>query len=161
MGSERKPSLEAPSLRRKPKPERKSGVSERVEPATRSLTLPDGHLAAGLTGALVGAFLVLATLGGLRGCESLRGTSSCGGPGFPLLLAIVVVAWLAGAALLRLGGVQASGSISFLAVALVSVLTVLFLLDAIDDWSGAVAVLVLTVAAYLLSHWVTTAYINP
>jgi len=121
----------------------------------------DGHVVAGLTGLVVGAFLVLAAAGSLRMCESLRGTSSCGGSGIPLLAAIVLVGWLLGVGLLRWGRVDSPSSISFLAVALVSVLTVLFLLGGLDDWSGVVVVLVLTVAAYLLSHWVTTSYLDP
>lgn len=111
---------------------------------------------------MVGAFLVLGTAGGARGCEELRGTSSCGGgPGFPLLALIVAVAVVLGAVVLRRAGVRSAGSISFLSVAMVAVVSVLFLLDVIDQASGAVAVGLLTVASYLLAHWVTVRYIDP
>ncbi|MFI2707174.1 hypothetical protein ACH5WX_06480, partial [Nocardioides sp. CER28] len=131
----------------------------RGQPAARRPL--NGHLAAAGAGLVVGAFLVLATLGGLQACESIRGTTSCGGgPGFLLLVLIVVVAVVIGALLLRWAQVPSAGSISFLAVALVSVLTVLFLLDELDQVTGAVVVGVLTIASYLLAHWVTVRYID-
>ena len=130
--------------------------------APRSPRRPmNGHLAAALAGLVVGVFLVAGTYGGLQGCESVRGTTSCGGgPGFLLLLLIVVLAVVIGAAVLRATQVPSAGSISFLAVALVSVLTILFLLDSLDDLAGSVVVGILSVAAYVLSHWVTVRYID-
>jgi hypothetical protein len=122
----------------------------------------NGHLAAALTGLVVAAFLVLSTFGGLQACQSIRGTTACGGgPGFLMLILIVVLAVVIGALLLRAAHVPSAGSISFLAVALVSVLSLLFLLDSLEETSGAVAVAVLTVAAYLLAHGVTARYIDP
>jgi hypothetical protein len=121
----------------------------------------NGHVAAALAGVVVAALLVLGTYGGLQTCESVRGTSSCGGgPGFFLLVLIVVVAVVVGALVLRWAQVPSAGSISVLAVALVAVLSVLFLLDSLDELAGAVAVAVLTVAAYLLAHWVTVRFID-
>lgn len=121
----------------------------------------NGHLAAALTGVVVGVFLVLATAGGLEGCTAVRGTSSCGGgPGFLVLLLIVTLAVAVGTACLRWARVGSAGSISFLAVALTSVVSVLFLLDALDSAGGVVAVGVVTVASYALSHWVTVRYID-
>jgi hypothetical protein len=121
----------------------------------------NGHLAAALAGLVVGAFLVLATFGGFQGCESVRGTTSCGGgPGFLLLLLIVALAVALGAGVLRALGTPSAGSISFLAVALVAVLTLLFLLDSLEDITGGVVVGALTVGAYLLSHWVTVRYLD-
>lgn len=137
-----------------PRPSRK----RRARPPRGTL---NGHLAAAIAGVVVAAFLVLATVGGLQGCESARGTTSCGGgPGFLLLLLIVVLAVVIGTLVLRWAGVESAGSISFLAVALVSVMSVLFLLDSLEDVVGAVAVGLLTVASYLLSHWVTVRYID-
>jgi hypothetical protein len=189
--AERKPSLEAPSLgfrRRKrespsdrveaPAPEQAAVEQAAVEPVTagpavvsataevqgvpRQPRRPlNGHLAAAVTGVVVGAFLVVATLGGLQACQSIRGTTSCGGgPGSLLLLLIVVVAVVVGAAVLRSAGISSAGSISFLAVALVSVISVLFLLDTLDRPGGGVAVGLVTVGSYLLSHWVTVRYID-
>ncbi|SFC15667.1 hypothetical protein SAMN04487968_10489 [Nocardioides terrae] len=104
---------------------------------------------------------MLGTYGGLRGCASLRGTTSCGGgPGFLLLALIFVVTVVIGAAVLRAAKVASAGSISFLAVSLAAVLSVLFLLDTLDSVTGAVIAGVLTVAAYLLSHWVTARFID-
>lgn len=118
-------------------------------------------MAATLAGVVVGAFLVLATFGGLQACESARGTTSCGGGvGFPLLLLIVVVAVVLGALVLRWARVPSPGSISFLAVALVAAISVLFLLDALDETVGGVAVAALTVASYVLARWVTVRFVD-
>ena len=85
-----------------------------------------GRPAAVLTGLLVGGLIVAATAGSLRICTEVKGTSSCGGQGFFLLVAILVVAVLVGAALLR-ARVPEPGSTSFLAVGLLSVVALLFL----------------------------------
>jgi hypothetical protein len=130
-------------------------------PRRRSIGPVNGHVAAAVAGLVVAVFLVAATLGGLQACQSIRGTTSCGGgPGFFLLLLIVVVAVVIGTAVLRAAQVPSAGSISFLAVALVSVVSVLFLLDILDQSTGGVAVGLVTVASYLLAHWVTTRYID-
>ncbi|GAB7003601.1 hypothetical protein JCM18899A_10720 [Nocardioides sp. AN3] len=173
MGSEEeKPSLEAPRLglrrRRKPTPLSGEPSTDPQPPAVHHSPPPrtarrrlNAHLAAALAGLVVGAFLVLATLGGLNACESIRGTASCGGgPGSLLLLLIVVLAVFIGAAVLRWASVPSATSISVLAVALVSVLSMLFLTDALDQLTGAVAVGILSVAAYLLAHWVTARYLD-
>jgi hypothetical protein len=120
-----------------------------------------GRPAAVLTGLLVGALIVAATAGSLRVCTSVKGTSSCGGPGFFLLLAILVVAVLVGAGLLRAARVPEPGSTSFLAVGLLSVVTLLFLVGSIFEWWMAIVIPLVSIAAFLLSHWVTTTYIDP
>ena len=121
----------------------------------------NGRLAALIAGVVVAAFLVLATLGGLQACQSVRGTTSCGGgPGFFLLVLIVVLAVVIGTLVLRWAQVASAGSISFLAVALVAVLSGLFLLDSLDQLAGAVVVALLTVASYVLAHEVTVRYID-
>ena len=121
----------------------------------------NGRLAALIAGVVVAAFLVLATLGGLQACQSVRGTTSCGGgPGFFLLVLIVVLAVVIGTLVLRWAQVASAGSISFLAVALVAVLSGLFLLDSLDQRAGAVVVALLTVASYVLAHEVTVRYID-
>ena len=61
-----------------------------------------------------------------RGCEAVRGTSSCGGgPGFTLLVATFAVCVLLGSALLRTFLIPDPGSSSFLAVGLVAVVALL------------------------------------
>jgi hypothetical protein len=120
-----------------------------------------GRAAAVLTGLLVGALIVAATAGSLRVCTAVKGTSSCGGPGFFLLLAILIVAVLVGAALLRAARVPEPGSTSFLAVGLLSVVTLLFLVGSIFEWWMVIVIPLVSVATFLLSHWVTVTFIDP
>jgi len=120
-----------------------------------------GRPAAVLTGLLVGALIVGATAGSLRLCTEAKGTSSCGGPGFFLLVAILVVAVLVGAALLRAAAVPLPGSTSFLAVGLLSVVALLFLVGQLFEWWMIIVIPIVSVLTFLLSHWVTTTYIEP
>ena len=122
----------------------------------------DGRVAAGVTGLVVGLLVVLLTAGSLRLCESVRGVSTCGGgPGFVLLVAVMVAMVLLGGTLLRLARVPDPMSTSFLAVGLTCVLSLLFLVDVLDEWWMVVVIPVVTVATFLLSHWVTTSVIEP
>ena len=120
-----------------------------------------GSPAAVVTGLLVGGLIVAATAGSLRICTEIKGTSSCGGQGFFLLVAILVVAVLLGAALLRLAHVPEPGSTSFLAVGLLSVAALLFLVGSIFQWWMAIAIPLVSMATFLLSHWVTSTYVDP
>jgi hypothetical protein len=120
-----------------------------------------GPPAAVLTGLLVGGLIVAATAGGLRVCTAVKGTSSCGNPGFLLLCAILVVAVLVGGALLRSARVPQPGSTSFLAVGLLSVVALLFLVGQLFAWWMAIVIPLVSVATFLLSYWVTTTYIEP
>ncbi|MFA6298147.1 MAG: hypothetical protein WCS84_07670 [Nocardioides sp.] len=130
------------------------------EPRPPREPLP-GRLAAALTGVVVGLALVGATAGALRGCEAVQNTATCGSAGFPLLVAIVVLMIVLGSVLLRMLRVPDPGSTSFLAVGLVSVVALLFFIEVIDSWWMVIAIPVVSVAAYLLSHWVTTTFIEP
>lgn len=132
-----------------------------ARPADRArtrLVLP-GRLAAALTGLLVGVAGAALTYGAMAACEAVRGVSSCGGvPGFFVLVAIVVLMVLLGAGLLKAFGVKDTVSTSFLGVGIVTVLVMLLLLDVIfSAWMFA-AIPILTAAAYLLAHWVTTRF---
>jgi hypothetical protein len=151
-----------------------AGPAEPAEPATSPLTPPPapepkeprepwatGRLAAVLAGLLVGALIVGATAGGLRVCTEVKGTSSCGASGLPMLIAILVVAILVGAALLRAARVPEAGSTSFLAVGLTSVVALLFLVGQLFAWWMIIVIPIVSVATFLLSHWVTTTYIDP
>lgn len=150
--------------------ERDAGAGDEAEPE-ESAAAPRRRLpslptlgampAALLTGAVVGLLVVVLTWGALHLCEVFRGTSTCGDPGFFLLLAILVVAVLAGSAVLRAFGVPDPGSTSFLGVGLVSVVALLFLGDLLFEWWMVVAIPVVAVAAFALSHWVTTAFVEP
>jgi len=146
----------APTERPKPAKEPKPPKPARTTP------ILSGTQAAAFAGLLVGAFLVLATYGSLNLCSTVRGASTCGGSaGFPLLLAIGIVAVVGGGALLRMFRVASPVGDSFLAVALVAVLTVLFLHNHYDAWWMIIAVPVLTILAFLLAHWVSVTYIEP
>ena len=133
------------------------------EPAAKAPREPwlEGLPAALLTGLLVGTLIVGATAGSLRICTKVKGTSSCGDQGFFLLVAILVVAVLLGTVVLRLAHVPEPGSISFLAVGLLSVVTLLFLVDSIFEWWMVIAIPLVSVATFWLSHWVATTYIDP
>ena len=120
-----------------------------------------GRPAALLIGLIVGGLIVAATAGSLRVCTEVKGTSSCGGQGFFLLMAILVVAVLVGTALLRFAQVPEPGSTSFLAVGLLSVATLLFLVGSIFQWWMAIVIPLVSMVTFVLSHWVTSTYADP
>jgi hypothetical protein len=138
--------------------------AEADEPRTpRELRFPDlPPLPAVLgVGLVVGLAAVLLTYGSLRLCDAATGTASCGGgPGLLMLLAIVITLTYLGGWLLRGFGIDDAGSTSFLAVGLVTLVAMLFLVDSLDERSGAVAVPVVTVLAYALSWRVTAALVD-
>ncbi len=120
--------------------------------------LPDLGLtvAALVVGALVGLLGVVLTFLGLRGCELVTGTDSCGGPGLLVLVAILVAMVLAGAAMLRLFRVPDAGSVSFLGVGVLTVVVLVLLLDVLTSLVMVVVIPVLTAGCYALARWVTT-----
>ena len=121
-----------------------------------------GRSAALLTGILVGAGLLGLTALGLRGCEAIQGTSSCGtAPGMAFLLVIFALAVVGGRFLLKLFKIPDPGSTSFLAVGLTSVIALLFLVGQLDTWPMLIVIPALSAGAYLLSWWVTTTYVEP
>ncbi|WP_322937626.1 hypothetical protein [Nocardioides bizhenqiangii] len=117
--------------------------------------------AAAVTGAVVGAGMVLLIWLSLRGCEAVRDTSSCtGGPGFLLLVATFVVCVLLGSALLKVFSIPDPGSSSFLAVGLVAVVALLFLIDVLDHWSMLIVIPVVGVGGFLASVWITKTFVD-
>ena len=114
-----------------------------------------------VTGLLVGVLTVGATWGSLRLCEVLQGTPSCGDPGFILLVAILVAMVVVGALLLRAWGVPDPGSTSFLAVGLLAVVALLLLVDVLFEWWVIIAIPVVAMLTFTLSHWITTSVIEP
>jgi hypothetical protein len=184
---DKEPSLELPSLklpgfgrRKKSKEDAGSHVEavtpdppvepeptpapEQVLAAHRSSTDPfslpsiPGQLVAVVIGLVVGAAGALLTYLAMAGCERARGTSTCGGPGYFLLVAIVAVMVLLGALLLKAWQVSDPGSTSFLAVGLVAVVVLLTLTEVIfSAWMFVIAPVV-GAASYALSHWVTTRF---
>ncbi len=132
-----------------------------VEPRPRRELPLSGLPAAAATGVVVGALAVLlAWLAGV-GCEAVRGTSSCGGgPGFLILLLVLVTLALAGSWLLARFGVPESGSTSLLAVGIMAVLVMVFLLGSLDAWWAVIAIPVTAVVGYAVSWWVTNAVVG-
>jgi hypothetical protein len=116
------------------------------------------RVAALVTGLVVGLFGVAATSLALAGCEAMTGTSSCGGPGFFLLVAILAAMVLLGTGLLRAWKVADAGSTSFLAVGVLTVVVLLVLLDLVFSAWMFLVVPLLAAAAYALAHWVTTRF---
>ena len=53
------------------------------------------------------------------------------------------------------------GSTSFLAVGLLSAVVLLFLVGSIFEWWMIIVIPLVSVATFLLSHWVATTYIDP
>lgn len=120
-----------------------------------------GRSAAAATGAVVGVLVVALTWLSLRLCEVLQGTPSCGNPGFFLLLAIMVAMVVLGGAMLRAAGAPDPTSTAFLAVGLLCVVALLFLIDALMSPWMAVVIPLVSIGAFVLSHWVTTAVVEP
>jgi hypothetical protein len=117
--------------------------------------------AAALTGAVVGLLLVGLMWAGLESCDFLIGTSSCGGGGVAMWLAILVLVVIVGRFLLRWFGLDEAGSTSFLGVGLTAVVILLLLSPFLEDPWMALVMPVVSAAAYALSHWVTTAFVEP
>ena len=139
--------------------ERPSPPDERVETAPSAPVL-SGPVAAAATGLVVGLLMVGLSWGSLRLCEVARGTSSCGQPGFVVLLAILVLLVVAGRLLLRSLGVPDAGSISFLGVGVIAVVTLLFLVGALFEWWIVLVLPAVSVASFALAHWVSTAFVE-
>jgi hypothetical protein len=133
-----------------------------VRKASRVGSLPaiGGQAAAIVTGLVVGALLVGLVWGSLRLCEVVRGTSSCGQPGFLVLLAILVLLVLVGRSLLKGFGVDDAGSTSFLGVGVVAVVVLLFLSGQLFEWWTALVVPAAAAVSFALAHWVSTAFVE-
>lgn len=160
----RLPTAPLPSFpRRKPR-DAATGAASGRRPSLPTIPLPPltGRMAAALTGAVIGLGLVLSTVGVLRGCDAIRGTKSCGGGGgFALLVVLIVLAIYLGALLLRAFGVPDPGSTSFLAVGIVVVLSMVVFIDSLLDWWMFLLIPTMTAGAYALSHYITTAVVEP
>lgn len=115
-----------------------------------------GRIAALVTGAVVGLAGTALTYAGLQGCSSVRGTSTCGAPGFILLFAILVILVLLGSVLLNVWQIEGAGSASVLGVGLTTVLVILFLTSVIFSPWMFLVVPVVGAIAFLGAWWVTT-----
>lgn len=144
-----------------PEPQPASSAPRRVR-ERRPLRAPSMSTAVAsvVVGALVGGLGVLLTYLGLQGCEAVRGTDSCGGPGLLVLVAIVVVMVVAGGAVLRMLSVPDGGNISFLGVGILSVVVLMFLVDQLfEPWIVA-GLPLLSAASFAVAHWVTTRFVE-
>jgi hypothetical protein len=175
----KEPSLELPrlGLRRRPRAAEPAEVEADEEPTTPepappqrqrqwtrptlAVPVPGGMVAAVLTGLVVGLGLVGLTWAGLRTCESVQGTTSCGNSGYPLLVAILVAMVVVGGALLKAAHVPDPWTTSFLAVGLTAVIALLIFIDSLTDRSMIVIIPVLSAACFALAHWITRTFIDP
>ncbi len=114
-----------------------------------------------LTGAAVGLLLVGLMWAALESCDFVRGTSSCQGGGVVMWLAILTFVVILGRFLLRWLGLDEAGSTSFLAVGLTAVAILLFLPNDLESPWMALVLPAFSATAYALSHWVTTAVVEP
>ena len=126
------------------------------------LTLPavSGRVAAIITGAVVGIFGTVVTYLAMMGCEVVQGTSSCGRPGFFLLLAVLALMVLLGATLLKAWQLTDPGSTSALAVGVLSVVVLAVLIEVIFSAWMFLLVPFVSALAYALSQWVTATFIE-
>jgi hypothetical protein len=151
----------APRRTPQPKASRAARAPRVAKVSAPSLPAITGWVAAAVTGVVIGLLLVGMTAGSLQACESVRGTSTCGGSGVLILTLILAVLVALGGLLLRIFGVPDPGSTSFLALGMVAVISLLFLLDVLLSWWMLLVIPAISVAMYLLAYWVTTAFVEP
>jgi hypothetical protein len=141
-------------------PRRTRGARVASKQPRRQVQLPSlsAQPAVLLVGAVVGVLAVVLTFVSLQLCELVTGTSSCGGPGLFVLLAVVILMILGGSAALSAFGVQDPGGISFLGVAMfVAVCLVVLLPSLLEPWMIAVAP-VLCALSFATAHWIVTRF---
>jgi hypothetical protein len=126
-------------------------------PKLRSRPLPI-PLAAAATGLLVGSASALLVWLGMTGCDAWRGSPSCGGGlGVGMLTAVVLISWIIGRFLLGFAEVPDALMVSFLGVAVVMIVVMLFLIDeTFSVWMWLVMPL-LTAATFVTSAWLVRA----
>ena len=113
-----------------------------------------------VVGAVVGAVGTGLTWAALQGCEALRGTDSCGGPGLLVLVAILALMVIAGAVLLKALRVTEPNATSFLGVGLMTVIVLVTLMESLFSAWMFLAVPVLTALSYLAAQWVSTRFVD-
>lgn len=136
----------------------------RLAPAERLVArLPaiNPFVAAVLTGLFSGLATVLLAFGAARGCESVRGTDSCGGGvGLLALVSILAIEVLIGANLLKAWQISDPYSTSFLGVGVVATVAMLGFLSHIDSPWMLLVIPLMTGASFALSWWVTVRFID-
>lgn len=111
---------------------------------------------AGLVGLLAGFALVFATNATLRACDAAKGTSSCGGPGLFLLLAILLLILVGSRSLLKLWGFDDAGTVAFLGLGLTAIVALLFLTAHLLSITMVLVIPALCVATFLIGGWLAT-----
>jgi hypothetical protein len=150
-------------LEPEPEPEREAqpGAEPKASRPPSSLPTLPGWIAALVTGLVVGVFGTLLTYVSLHGCDALKGTESCGGTGLFLLVIILVLMVLLGGVVLAVFKLPEPRSTSFLAVGVLAVVVLLTLVEQLFSAWMFLVVPVIGAASYVLSHWVTTTFIEP
>jgi hypothetical protein len=161
-GSDRR---EARAARRAEKSARREEKASREKPAPADalvarLPAINPLVAAILTGTFAGLLTVGLAFGASRGCESVRGTDSCGGVGLLALVAILALEVVIGANLLKAWQISDPFSTSFLGVGLVATLAMLIFLDDLNSPWMLLVIPLMTAAAFALSWWVTVRFID-
>lgn len=108
-----------------------------------------------IVGLFVGVLACGLTYAGMVGCQKIQGTTACGGPGFFVLMAIIVMLVAAGSFLLKQFGVREPTSTSLLAVGLVAVVALAFLIEVIFAWWMIIVIPLLSAVAYAGSNMLT------
>ncbi len=117
--------------------------------------------AAIISGALAGLAAVGLAFGAASGCDSVRGTESCGGGiGLLAIVAILAIEVAIGANLLKAWQISDPFSTSFLGVGLVATLAMLIFLDELDSSWMLLVIPLMTAVAFVLSWWVTVRFID-
>ncbi|WP_370247020.1 hypothetical protein [Nocardioides sp.] len=119
---------------------------------------PAPRIAAAATGLLVGIVLVGLTRSGITVCEAARDVPSCGnGPGLLAQTVIVMLAYVAGRALLRMWQVADPDTIGFLGLGGACAVVLIFLTPLVGSWVMAPILPLLCALTYLGGWWLTTA----
>jgi hypothetical protein len=133
----------------------RKGKVRRALPSLPSLRLPrlPMPVAAALTGLVTGLVATALVWGGERGCDAVRDRPTCGGSGFFMLIAITVICYLVGLALLKAFAVGDPGVTAFFGVTLPLLVVLAFLLDHVFDTWMAVAMPLLVAVCFVLSAY--------
>lgn len=116
---------------------------------------------AAAAGMLVGVSAVVLVALGMRACDVIRDSPSCGGPGLLMLIAIVVALIAIGRALLGFVRVPDPFTVSFLGVVVALVIVLAgFVEQTFSAWMWLVMPL-LGAATFTLCHLVLTASAKP
>lgn len=150
----------APAPAPEPEPAPAGRRAARVPRAARTRPVVPAGAATLVAGVVVGAAGTGLTWAALQGCEALRGTDSCGGPGLLVLIAILSLMVVLGALLLKALRVPEPNATSFLGVGLMTVIVLVTLMESLFSAWMFLAVPVLTALSYLAAQWVSTRFVD-